>query len=68
MGMSALAAEYPADAETDNGVPRFDRTFIVPMDGKAAGMTAGTDQLVELQGMNHIIVNFLRNRIAKIDR
>lgn len=63
-----LAAYDPADAQTQTGVPTFNRPVIVPMDGQAARVTTGTDQPVELEIINGFIIKNLRNRVAYIDR
>ena len=68
MSMSAFPADDPADMETQVRVARFHSTVIVTVNGKATGMSARTGKPVELEGIYHIIINFLRNRIAKIDR
>ena len=68
MGMAALIAYDPADMETQATVPGFHGPVIVTVDGETSGMPAGTGKLVKLEGINHIIINFLRNRIAIIDR
>ena len=61
-------ADDPADMEKQVTIPGFHGSVIVTVNGKASGMTAGTGKPVELKGIYHIIINFLRNRIAKIDR
>ncbi len=66
--MAALIAYDPADMETQAGIPGFHGPVIVTVDGETSGMPAGTGKLVKLEGINHIIINFLRNRIAIIDR
>ena len=68
MGMTAFPADDPADMEPQVTVPGFHGPVIVTVNGKATGMSAGTGKPVELEGIYHIIINFLRNRIAKIDR
>jgi len=68
MCVSALTADDPADMETQVRVARFHSAVIVTVNGEASGMSAGTGEPVELEGIYNIIINFLRNRIAKIDR
>ena len=68
MGTSAMAADNPADAKAEAGVAGFDCAAVVTVDGQTAGAPAGTGKPVELKRIDHVIINFLRNRIAKIDR
>lgn len=68
MGVPTLTADDPADMETQVTVPGFHGPVIVTVNGETAGMSTGTGKSVELEGIYHIIINFLRNRIAKIDR
>ena len=68
MCVSTLLADDTADMKPQVTVPEFHCPVIVTVNGKATGMTAGTGKPVELEGIYHIIINFLRNRIAKIDR
>ena len=68
MCVSALTADDTADMKPQVRVSEFHCPVIVTMNGKATGMTAGTGKPVEWEGIYHIIINFLRNRIAKIDR
>ena len=68
MGMSAFPADDTADMKPQVTIPGFHCPVIVTVNGKATGMTAGTGKHVKLEGIYHIIINFLRNRIAKIDR
>ena len=59
MGTTALGADDPADVQTQTGVLMFNRAVIVTMDGKTAGVSAGTDQLVELEIINGFIIKIL---------
>ena len=59
MGASAVTAKDPADAKTQTGVSIFHRTVIVPMDGQTSGVSAGTDQSVELEIINGFIIKIL---------
>jgi len=49
VGMSAHAAEDPADAQGDIQALDLDRPIVIPMDSEAGGMAAGADQLMELE-------------------
>ena len=68
MGTSTLTADNPADTQTESGVAGFDGAAVVAMDGQTTGAPAGAGKLVKLERIDHVIINFLRNRIAKIDR
>lgn len=68
MGASTFATYDPADVQTQTRVSRFNRTVIVTMDGQTSGVSAGTDQPVELEVINGFIIKILRNRVAYIDR
>lgn len=68
MGMAAYTADDPADMEPQVRFTGFDGAVIVTVNRETSGMAAGTGESVELEGIYHIIINFLRNRIAKIDR
>lgn len=67
MGAPAFTAYDPADAQSQTGIPAFHGTVIVTMDGQTAGVSTGTDQLVELEVINGFIIKILRNRVTYID-
>ena len=48
MGVPAASAYDPADPENKSAVRCFDRTVVITMDRKAAGVSAGADELVKL--------------------
>jgi hypothetical protein len=68
MGMSAFTADEAADMKTQVTVSGFHGPVIVTVNSEASRMSAGTGESVELERIDYIIINFLRNRIAKIDR
>ncbi len=68
MGTATLAALHTTNMQPYFRVTRFNATVIVAMYVKASTMTTGTGQLVELKIRNGIIIKFLRNRIAIIDK
>ena len=68
MCVSAFPADDPADMNSQVRVARFHSTVIVTVNSEASGMPAGTGKLMELERIYHIIIKFLRKRIAKIDR
>ena len=68
MGVTADAADHPADTKPQITIPRFYRTVIITMNGEASGMTAGAEELMELKIKNDFIIKILRNRVAYIDR
>ncbi len=47
--MSAHAAEDPADAQGEIQALDFDSPIVIPMDSETGGMSAGADQLMELE-------------------
>ena len=56
MGMVTAGTDNPADAERELSKRHFQGTGIIPMNRKAAGMTAGAGKSVELQAVNKIII------------
>ena len=68
MGTSAFTAYESADAESEAGFPVLDETVVVTMDSQTGGVSAGADQLMELEIKNGFIIKILRNRVAYIDR
>ena len=68
MGPGTDATSDTADRETDEGVPLFEFSGIIPMDSQTAAMTAGTGKPVELERGNQVIIKGLGYRIAKIGR
>ena len=68
MCASAFTADDTADMKPQVTVPGFHGSVIVTVNSETSRMPAGTGESVELEGIYHIIINFLRNRIAKIDR
>ena len=68
MGMVAAGADNPADTERELSGWYFQGTGIIPMNRKAAGMTAGTGKSVKLQAVNKAIIKSLSNRIVIFDK
>ena len=68
MGMVTTGTDDTADTEGELSNRYFQGTGIVPMNRKAAGMTAGTSKSVKLQSGNKIIIKSLSNRIVIFDK
>lgn len=68
MGVSAATADNSTNAKCYEQTVYFAGSVIITMDCQTTGMSAGTSKLVEVNGMNSIIIKILRNSIATIDR
>jgi hypothetical protein len=66
--MPTAGAEKPADPKGNRTPLHLDRTVVITMDSQTAGVPTGTDKLMELERIDGIVIKFLRNRIATIDR
>lgn len=66
--MSTAGTDDPADAEPQKSFRCFHGAVIITVDGKAAGMSAGTDQSVELEGGNKIIIKSWSHGIVFFDK
>lgn len=65
MGMSALAAYHPADVEDTKRAILSEGTVIVTVHRQAGAVPAAwAGELVELEGMDDIIIKILRDRVA----
>lgn len=64
MSFVAHGTFNPADAQTNHTIRKLNTSAIVSVNGHAAGMTAGTAQLMKLDTINNRIILGLRNRIA----
>ena len=68
MRVTTTATKQAAHPKPYRGSIRFYEAVIITMYGQTPGMTAGTGQLVKLNRINTIVIKFLRNMIAIIDR
>ena len=67
MSMAAYRAYYPADGHMFLAGWSSDRALIGCMEGKTAGMTAGTLKLMKLEACYYRIVKLLRKCIEILD-
>ena len=65
MGPAAVAAPDPADRQGYVPGLRLDGAAIVSVHSHASGHSACTGELVELEPVNHFIIRFLRQGLAK---
>ena len=66
--MPTAGAEEPADSKGNRTTLHLDRAVVVTVDSQTAGVPTGTGKLVKLKRNDGIVIKFLRNRIATIDR
>ena len=60
MGLAALAATNPTDAKFHFAIIGDHGSAIVPVDTQTSTVFAGTFQLMQIQGVNDRIIEFLR--------
>ena len=68
MRMSAAGTNDSTDAKTQNSFRCFNRTVIITVDRKTAGMPTGTGQSVELETGNKIIIKIWCNGVVFFDK
>lgn len=65
MGGTALPAPDPAYAQTERAATSLDGTQVRAMPDQAGGVSAGTCQLMELEGSDYFIIKILRKGVVK---
>ena len=68
VGSSADRTLYPTDQDFDFAIVGTDPAGIISVFCKAPRMTTGTDEPVELEGLNHPIIEILRKLIVIFDK
>lgn len=64
----AFAAAEATDAQPYEATRSLESALVIAVDRQAGGMPTGACELMELQGGNDVIVNFLRQRVAYFNK
>ena len=64
MGLPAISAFYPDNAQSEKAAGHFNRTPVRAMMDQRPGMAAAATYLLDINGIYNRIVQFLRKRLV----